>query len=136
MLRCGSVLVCSRDCRDEKLRTVSATKVKRDSERRAEVDKGAVRAAVIKRDGNRCLLCASTRALHLHRVRYGSEGGQYEVGNCVLLCEVCHNAPRKGRPSVHGNKKVWQPLLLDYLAGTPGAIYALRRQLRVQGGSE
>lgn len=136
MLKCGSVMVCSEECREGKLRAVYTSTVRRASEQRGVVDKSVVRAAVVKRDGNRCLLCATSESLHLHRVRYGSEGGRYEVDNCVLLCQYCHNAPSRSRPSVHSKKKVWQPLLLAYLAGEPGAIYALRRQLRFERSAE
>jgi 5-methylcytosine-specific restriction endonuclease McrA len=115
--------VCSSECKTAKLRGQERQAVERDVDRRRSVDKGAVRSAVVERDGNFCLLCGSSN-LHLHRVRYGSEGGQYNVGNCVLLCDRCH------LHVVHGNKKVWQPMLLAHLAKERGATQALRRQLR------
>lgn len=74
------------------------------------INKGAVRAAVIERDLDACLLCGKPPgALQLHRVKYGSEGGKYVVENCVQLCAHDHLYV------VHADKRVWQPLLLEYL---------------------
>lgn len=74
------------------------------------ISKPKVRKAVIERDkGNWCSICGVPGpGLHLHRVIYGSQGGKYEVDNCILLCAEHHDI-------VHSNKRVWQPLLLDYL---------------------
>lgn len=78
-----------------------------------ELSKEEVRAEVKKRDGNWCLLSGKPGpGLHLHRVVYGSMGGgggKYEVWNCVLLSTQMHTL-------VHSNKKLWQPLLLEFLA--------------------
>jgi len=74
------------------------------------ISKAKVRKAVIERDkGNWCSICGVPGpGLHLHRVIYGSQGGKYEVDNCILLCAEHHDI-------VHSNKRVWQPLLLNYL---------------------
>jgi hypothetical protein len=132
MLPCGGVLVCSESCRRDRIRKINIRSGRKSVAKRKEVDKGAGRTAVMKRDGNYCLLCGAASPLELHRVRYGSEGGKYEVSNTVLLCTTHHNAPVKADPSVHSNKKLWQPLLLDHLAGTPGATAVLRAHLRVE----
>lgn len=89
----------------------------------AHITKAKVRAAVAERDGDWCLLCGRPpRGLHLHRVRYGSEGGRYEVPNCVQLCGLHHDL-------VHSNKRVWQPMLVRFLAGDPEALGDLRRSV-------
>lgn len=77
-----------------------------------ELTKEQVREEVKKRDGNWCLLSGKPGpGLHLHRVVYGGMGGgngKYEVWNCVLLSDPMHRL-------VHSNKRIWMPLLLDYL---------------------
>lgn len=131
MLRVGSVWVCSAECRSNKVQAVETGQVQRESTRKAQVDKGPIREAVAKRDGRCCLLCGVVEdGLHLHRVVYGSQGGKYEVLNCVFLCEEHHQR------TVHARKKVWQPLLLAHLAGDKRARARLRDQLRAerQGG--
>lgn len=73
--------------------------------------KTKIREAVIERDGgNWCLKCGRPGpGLHLHRVIYGSQGGEYELGNCVQLCPEDHAL-------VHSSKVTWAPLLLGHLA--------------------
>lgn len=73
-------------------------------------NKPKLRLSVVERDGGKwCLLCGKPGpGLHLHRINYGSEGGKYELGNCVLLCGDDHAL-------VHTSKITWKPLLLDYL---------------------
>lgn len=73
------------------------------------VSKIKVRTAVIERDGNWCLKCGKPGpGLHLHRIVYGSQGGIYEVDNCVLLCNVHHE-------EVHSSKQKWMPLLFSHV---------------------
>lgn len=68
-----------------------------------------VRKAVIELDGHFCFLCGKPGAgLHLHRVIYGSQGGKYEVDNCVQLCGKDH-------AKVHESKKTWLPVLLSHI---------------------
>lgn len=86
--------------------------------------KEEVRTAVKQRDGDWCLLCGQPGpGLHLHRIRYGSEGGRYEVANCVLLCHAHHN------PVVHDDKATWQPLLFAYIQRDDFAADRLRSEL-------
>lgn len=77
-----------------------------------EQTKEQVRAEVKKRDGNWCLISGKPGpGLHLHRVEYGGMGGgggKYEVWNCVLLSNEIHTL-------VHSNKRLYKPLLLQYL---------------------
>lgn len=72
--------------------------------------KPKVRAAVIERDGgNWCLLSGVPGPnLELHRIVYGSQGGKYEVDNCVLLSKAMHDI-------VHSDKKTWMPILQDHV---------------------
>lgn len=73
------------------------------------MSKDHVRSSVASRDGYRCILCRQhSYGLHLHRIRYASQGGKYEVDNCVLACAEHHM-------TIHSNKKLWQPILLEYI---------------------
>lgn len=83
---------------------------KRTGERaKQNTPKNKVRKEVINRDGDWCLLCGKPpKGLHLHRVVYGSQGGKYEKENCVQLCSDDHAL-------IHSNKRVFQPLLEEYL---------------------
>lgn len=85
---------------------------KRKPKEDGELTKEQVREEVKKRDGNWCLLSGKPGpGLHLHRVVYGGMGGgggKYEVWNCVLLSDPMHRL-------VHSNKRIWMPLLVDYL---------------------
>lgn len=68
---------------------------------------------MFRRDRGRCVLCGTTRDIHAHHVRYLSEGGRHTAANLVLLCGWHHNLG--GPDCVHSNKKLWQPILLQYL---------------------
>ncbi|GGH46179.1 hypothetical protein GCM10008014_08670 [Paenibacillus silvae] len=72
--------------------------------------KEKVRQAVIERDGgNWCALSGVPGpGLHLHRIVYGSQGGKYEVDNCILLSKQMHDL-------VHSSKKTWMPILQDHV---------------------
>lgn len=74
------------------------------------VQKKKLREQVISRDGgNWCLLCGKPGpGLHLHRIVYGSQGGKYELDNCVQLCAECHEL-------VHSSKRKWMPILKDHI---------------------
>lgn len=64
-----------------------------------------IKAAVRKRDGNRCVECGMNESshfesfgqrLHVHRL---SPGAPYEASGCVTLCRKCHiTKPGWGRP--------------------------------------
>ena len=72
--------------------------------------KAKLRKEIIEREGgNWCLLCGKPEpGLHLHRIKYGSQGGKYELDNCVQLCAGHHG-------EVHSNKNKWMPILLDHI---------------------
>lgn len=72
--------------------------------------KEKVRQAVIEREGgNWCVLSGVPGpGLHLHRIVYGSQGGKYEVDNCILLSTEMHQL-------VHSSKKTWMPILQDHV---------------------
>lgn len=72
--------------------------------------KPKVRAAVIERDGgNWCAISGVPGPnLQLHRIVYGSQGGKYEVDNCILLSKAMHDI-------VHSDKKKWMPILQDHV---------------------
>lgn len=76
----------------------------------SHTNKKKVREKVIERDGgNWCLLCGKPGpGLHLHRIVYGSQNGNYEVDNCVQLCAECHAL-------VHSSKKRWMPRLQKHI---------------------
>ena len=71
-----------------------------------------VRDMVRRRDGDGCLLCNVMRPLHLHRVKYASQGGVYETTNCCFLCPDCHRL-------VHADKPRYQPLLEQHIKDHP-----------------
>ncbi|MGF6352448.1 hypothetical protein ABIE27_000344 [Paenibacillus sp. 4624] len=72
--------------------------------------KEKVRQAVIEREGgNWCAISGVPGpGLHLHRIVYGSQGGKYEVDNCILLSTEMHEL-------VHKSKKTWMPILQDHV---------------------
>lgn len=74
------------------------------------ISKKKLREEVINRDGgNWCLICGKPGpGLHLHRIKYGSQGGKYELDNCVQLCPIHHE-------EVHSSKKKWMPKLLEHI---------------------
>lgn len=85
MVKLGSVFVCSLGCREEKLLNRDLEKKSKSGKSvktKPKPDKAAVRKQVIERDGTGCLVCRHRgHGLHLHRIIYGSQGGEYEVGH-------------------------------------------------------
>lgn len=53
-----------------------------------------------------CQLCGGTNMLEIHHIYYRSQGGLNDERNLIRLCKNCHMM-------VHGNKKRWQPFLLN-----------------------
>lgn len=68
-----------------------------------------LRDLVLKRDRYQCSLCPSKTNLHLHHVKYRSEGGPHTSGNLLTLCNSCHG-------KVHSDKKHYQPLCLEIIS--------------------
>ena len=64
---------------------------------------------VLSLDKDRCRFCGkSGGSLHVHHVRYRSEGGKHVEDNLIALHIECHD-------KVHGNKKLYQPLALQVI---------------------
>lgn len=63
----------------------------------------AVRDHVYQRDGRRCRFCGITRGLHLHHVKYRSEGGTHTSDNLLTLCWKHHDL-------IHSDKALYQQL--------------------------
>lgn len=99
----GIIHYCSTKCAYDSHRTVLKRK-RMDAELYDEV---------MERDRYQCVLCGSANSIVVHHVKYRSEGGLDAANNLVVLCTECHV------PVVHGNKKHWQPLLLEMLKDTP-----------------
>lgn len=49
------------------------------------------RAAVLKRDKNRCRKCGSTSQLVVHHVKHHAKGGSNRMANLVTLCQRCED---------------------------------------------
>ena len=73
------------------------------------IQKKELRNQIIQRDGDWCLICGKpSPGLHMHRIIYGSQGGKYEIDNCVQLCNIHHG-------EIHDSKKKWLKPLLEYI---------------------
>jgi len=64
---------------------------------------------VFERDKGRCVLCKTTKDLHLHHINGRSKKLTNDVNNCVMLCRHCH------LEVVHKNQKKYRPILLKYI---------------------
>ena len=51
-------------------------------------------------------MCGTNRNLHVHHIRYRSEGGDHHERNLITLCLTDHDL-------VHSNKRRWQPILTE-----------------------
>lgn len=65
-----------------------------------------VRQAIFQADGYSCRLCGTPYILHIHHIKYRSEGGTHDPENLVVLCMACHEL-------VHTDKGHFQPLLQE-----------------------
>lgn len=125
MLRLGLGWVCSRECQ-------ALTEVRRAERVEAQIERRATRQGVEvvvvpphppnrksgpssekklfirERDGKRCRMCGTTYLLHVHHVKYRSEGGGHDEANLITLCLRHHDL-------VHSSKRYWQPILLNVL---------------------
>ena len=63
------------------------------------------RLEIIKSDGFSCRFCGSENYLHVHHIKYRSEGGSDDKSNLITLCGKHHEV-------VHSDKKRFQPLCL------------------------
>lgn len=51
----------------------------------------AVRASIIKRDGNKCRRCGSAEHLQVDHIIPIAKGGQTVDANLWTLCDICHS---------------------------------------------
>lgn len=58
---------------------------------------------IIKLDGYNCRFCNRQSGLHVHHIKYRSEGGSNDKSNLITLCYDHHD-------TVHSNKKRYQQL--------------------------
>lgn len=63
---------------------------------------------VMELDDGQCRICSSRYHLHVHHIRYRSEGIDHGVWNLIVLCDDHHDI-------VHKSKKKWQKTLLALL---------------------
>jgi 5-methylcytosine-specific restriction endonuclease McrA len=60
------------------------------------------------------------KSLHIHHVRYRSEGGAHTQDNLLTLCDDCHR-------EVHSDKKLYQNKCLELIkAREAGRFYLLQ----------
>lgn len=102
--------ICSEECLSERQsratvkRKQSTVRTKVIRRRRDGMDP-VVREQCRSRDNHQCRMCGRTNvALHLHHVRYRSEGGPDVPENLMTLCHECHAL-------VHSDKRQFQPTL-------------------------
>lgn len=60
---------------------------------------------LFKLASHKCACCPEDDydLLDVHRWKIpGSEGGKYEIGNCVCLCTKCHRLLHKDKITIHG----------------------------------
>lgn len=87
------------------------------------------RQEVLKADGQRCRMCGRTSSLHVHHVRYRSEGIDNTLLNLITLCDEDH-------ARVHKDKARYQPLCrgiiwLRTMYGDKGTLIPdLERQMK------
>jgi len=60
---------------------------------------------IFKQRAGQCAICQEEDLdlLDVHRWGVpGSEGGKYEIGNCICLCTKCHRLVHKEKITIHG----------------------------------
>lgn len=74
----------------------------------------AFRKAVIKRDGNKCMMpgCGYKKKLQVHHIRKWSTASslRYEVSNGISLCPNCHK-------SIKGKEHHYETLFMEIING-------------------
>lgn len=75
----------------------------------------ALKKYVLQRDGFKCRVCRFRCNLHVHHVRYRSQGGDDADYNLVTVCNECHELLHKNKITVIG-----------YNADVPGGMKFLR----------
>ena len=78
-----------------------------------------LREAVFSRDGYQCQCCGRSikdgAILHVHHVKYRSQGGTNNMSNLATVCEKCHT-PQNHKP--RGKLYDWKPKLLSFKGAT------------------
>ena len=88
----------------------------------------AVREFVLERDGHCCRVCGRYVEIpHLHHIDYRSGGGGNHAGNLITLDWRHH------LHTVHGNKRLWQPIMQQLTVTTGITGFQLLRWARVAG---
>jgi 5-methylcytosine-specific restriction endonuclease McrA len=63
---------------------------------------GALRMAVLQRDGWKCQCCGSAANLHVHHMRHRGRLGSDVIDNLITLCVDCHG-------KLHRNSRLSEP---------------------------
>ena len=78
-----------------------------------------LREAVFARDGYKCQCCGRTIKdgviLHVHHVKYRSQGGTNSMSNLATVCDKCHT-PKNHKPG--GKLYNWKPKLSSFKGAT------------------
>jgi hypothetical protein len=114
MINRGPQSFCSEDCfnltvrkrrqtRNKGLERSKENKLKKATRKRSDIP-AVVRQEVYDRDQT-CRFCGTKNNLHIHHIRYRSEGGGHDPKNLILLCHKHHD-------TVHSDKNRFQVLCL------------------------
>ena len=78
-----------------------------------------LREAVFTRDGYTCQCCGRSvkdhAILHVHHIRYHSQGGTDQMSNLITVCEKCHT-PADHQPG--GKLRNWKPDVKSFKGAT------------------
>ena len=78
-----------------------------------------LREAIFARDGYKCQCCGRTikdgAILHVHHVKYRSQGGTNSMSNLTTVCDKCHT-PKNHKPG--GKLYGWKPKLSSFKGAT------------------
>lgn len=74
-----------------------------------------LREAVFLRDGYKCQCCEKSvkdgAILHVHHIKYRSQGGTNRMSNLITVCDKCHT-PKNHKPG--GKLWNWKPKLAEF----------------------
>lgn len=82
----------------EEIRRTGHRKIRKRKKKNKRSTPEDIRQAVLKRDNYTCQKCGSTNDLHVHHIKYRSEGGSNDISNLITLCEECHYEIHKDEP--------------------------------------
>jgi len=96
--------------------TVDCMNKKRPKAKRRDDIPPTTRHEVKLRFNHMCAYCGRSHScLHIHHIKYRSEGVDHSLGNLVLLCDAHHDM-------VHSNKRKWQPMLMEFIERLEGGL--------------